>query len=829
MWLRRVKPKPAHLRVATLAILIVMCTLLILSAVFPFPEATISSLLSIGLGTSKYAAAQPVSTNGMAYAQVNKSGCHVHNGNCQIRLDFYLEPEDVRYYDRYLYLVDETSPEYLAGYPGEVDKDGNPVDQAEYDKWWEGLPRVWVNTPFHSHFVYLPADFTEDDIKAQIDIHLGNFYQAFQDGWDAVQGGMRHGWDTKTRTRPTDYSKVETSVEYDARVAACEATLSSLTEFQHKPEGETQGEIFPATEIDIGSAALPRAAYQDSDRYTLVDAVNPANDTGVIDYCEIYANVANSDDTWVGTFSASGNVLTCRDSVSLGDITAGSKQTFSSLDIDVVSGDYFGMHDKTGSSRIEADIVVSSVWRYEGECIDASDSQTFSLETYQISLYGTGETAGEPSISNTPGSKAFGILAVNTTSNTSIDYFTITNNGTGAVDVTIQGTDLTAEQSFHPITPVDVTPGSSATWVDVDVSAYVPSGTTGVILHLTNEYTSTIETGLRKNGSTDDRHDIGSLRSSTHTWAMIGVDSSRIFEAYLEVLTNVHLYLVGYTTQGVTFLTNGVNKTPSTVGSWQDVDCSMEAPNAVGLIFEIGTLTAEPQSFGMRKNGSTDSRTNMNEGHATFTVVIGCDTSQIAECLVAHANLRVYLIGYITSGAVFNTNATDLSLGATGAWTDLAAIPASSVMGFIEVKTSTIADYGLRVNGSSEELYMDAFYHPWAFIECDENYIIEGKISSTNVDFFLVGYAITPGVTWDLSDTATPGENTYGLYAGLDDEDDTFDVIIRETATYNTLVSNLAENATQDWGIKIYMPTSVSGYGNQQMSATITLVASAAS
>ena len=93
----------------------------------------------------------------MAYARINKTGCHVRKGNCQIRLDFYLEPTDPRYADRYLHLVDTTSPEYLAGYKGEVDEFGNPKDQADYDAWLASLPHVWTNTPFHTHFIYLPS------------------------------------------------------------------------------------------------------------------------------------------------------------------------------------------------------------------------------------------------------------------------------------------------------------------------------------------------------------------------------------------------------------------------------------------------------------------------------------------------------------------------------------------------------------------------------------------------------------------------------------------------------------------------------------------------
>jgi len=65
------------------------------------------------------------------------------------------------------------------------------------------------------------------------------------------------------------------------------------------------------------------------------------------------------------------------------------------------------------------------------------------------------------------------------------------------------------------------------------------------------------------------------------------------------------------------------------------------------------------------------------------------------------------------------------------------------------------------------------------------------------------------------------------MYAGLDDADDNFDIIIKKTAAYNYLVENLVEDATQDWGIKLYMPTSVSNYEGQTMTSTVTLIVSA--
>ena len=145
-------------------------------------------------------------------------------------------------------------------------------------------------------------------------------------------------------------------------------------------------------------------------------------------------------------------------------------------------------------------------------------------------------------------------------------------------------------QTFYPITPVEVTPGSSGSWQDVDASGSIPSGATGVILHIVNtgsvppgNNNATHNVGIRKNGSTDDRHS----DLNGHCWAMIGVDASRIFEAYVANTTDIDIYIAGYTKSGVTFATNATDKSLGTTGSWIDIDCSTEAPSAVGLIFEI--------------------------------------------------------------------------------------------------------------------------------------------------------------------------------------------------------------------------------------------------
>ena len=305
-------------------------------------------------------------------------------------------------------------------------------------------------------------------------------------------------------------------------------------------------------------------------------------------------------------------------------------------------------------------------------------------------------------------------------------------------------------QTFFPITPVEITPGTPNAWTDVDVAAYAPYGATGVLLHIVNPSGTDYPLGLRKNGSTDNRTQ--GLGYYNHYWAAIGVDSSRVFEAYIGSTTNIDIYLVGYTMPGVTFFTNAYNKELGSTGDWIDINCATEAPGAAGLIFEI-SAGSTATFFGLRKNGSSDNRTATTGYHCCFGAIIGCDASQICEGYISTLEVDFYLVGYITDGCTFNTNATNVSLDTIGSWLDLPALPASANMGFIEVTTSEYYDYGLRKNGSSENIYEEASRHPWAFVECDENRIIEGKIANTAVDFFVVGYSTVPQAGYKDTDT----------------------------------------------------------------------------
>jgi len=327
-------------------------------------------------------------------------------------------------------------------------------------------------------------------------------------------------------------------------------------------------------------------------------------------------------------------------------------------------------------------------------------------------------------------------------------------------------------QTFFPITPTEITASGTTSWVDMDASGSVPAGATGVILHIVNTNSSNRYMGVRKNGSTDDRH--GDMYGTTHCWAAIGVDANRVFEAYVESTTDIDIYVVGYTMSGVTFKTNADDKSLGSAGSWQDIDCSTEAPSAIGLIWEI---TGGTREFGFRKNGSSDDRYyDIYYGSSCKMAMIGCDASQICEGYIEYTSVDFFLVGYITDGATFNTNAADVSLGSAGSYIALSALPSGANMGIIEVCHTAVFTkaYGLRKNGQSGgyyDIYRDASRHPWAIVECDTNRVIEGKIESTDVDFFVVGYSTAVTLTQKSSSDTGAGAEASSPIASLSQAD----------------------------------------------------------
>jgi hypothetical protein len=315
--------------------------------------------------------------------------------------------------------------------------------------------------------------------------------------------------------------------------------------------------------------------------------------------------------------------------------------------------------------------------------------------------------------------------------------------------------------------PVDVTPGSTSAWVDVNVSANVPAGATGVILQMLNTSgSSTYHYGVRNNGSTDGwmvGTQATALAGSTSLF-MVGVDGSRIFECYIQN-TAVKTYLLGYTTAGATFFTNAVDKSTTTTGSYVDIDISGDtgANTAIGAIFIIKNTSGTAKTFNLRKNGSSDDRyTSVMAGWATMAL-IGVDGSELCEQKIFDTTMDAYLVGYITSGAVLFTNAVAKTTGTTGSYVDTditGDIAADDATGAIlEFTASSGYATAVRKNGASYDYY-GYIQHGWGICAIDNGDIFEQKIGNSNMDLYLVGYTLHTTTVY-----RSVGTNTGTLYS----------------------------------------------------------------
>lgn len=138
-------------------------------------------------------------------------------------------------------------------------------------------------------------------------------------------------------------------------------------------------------EITIGSAAINRG-FGLNGSSTYINDEDSASGTGTIDSFEIYCS-GDITVVKIGTFSGSGVSWDDRDYEVIGSVSSGSKQTFSGLDCDVVSGDKIGCYFEGGFS-LDYDSNAPDIFSKAGDQF-GSGAQTYSnMGIGPMSVYG---------------------------------------------------------------------------------------------------------------------------------------------------------------------------------------------------------------------------------------------------------------------------------------------------------------------------------------------------------------------------------------------------------------------------------------------------------
>ena len=145
-----------------------------------------------------------------------------------------------------------------------------------------------------------------------------------------------------------------------------------------------------------------------------------------------------------------------------------------------------------------------------------------------------------------------------------------TPNGVSATAI------FAAKGFFWLIEAIDISLTTTGSWQDIDLSAHVPTGTTGAIVEVINTATSGNLSGVVR-GKEDTRDYMSNanyerIASETHRWQIVTVDSNRLIQGYIEDV-RVDFKLKGYTLgSDPSYFANTPDVTPATKNQWTTID-----------------------------------------------------------------------------------------------------------------------------------------------------------------------------------------------------------------------------------------------------------------
>lgn len=332
---------------------------------------------------------------------------------------------------------------------------------------------------------------------------------------------------------------------------------------------------------------------------------------------------------------------------------------------------------------------------------------------------------------------------------------------------------------------INVTPSAVGSWANVDVSSYVPAGATGVLLAFVNRGGSNYRIDARHPDSTDNFYssDTTNVRSIGHIYTVVGINSSRIFEAARENAA-CDILLLGYTDGEITLFVNKIDISAlySGSGSWQDLNVSSYVPaDAKGIILRVYSSTAGNVVVARADGSTTDWSNSQVIALGWYTIIIK-NNNQIVEAYRSSTNGRFYLSGYINGTAPITlfTNPYDVSTATAGSWvnTCVGSYTSSIADGAILVRKNTANAFRQgqsRIVGSSNNWYAVSdirnYQAHWEFSGLNTSQCFQQYIEANTQDYYLMGYAepaYPPSVnSVSIDDDISTPPNEIDLAAGV--------------------------------------------------------------
>uniref|UniRef100_A0A6M3JSI5 Tail protein n=1 Tax=viral metagenome TaxID=1070528 RepID=A0A6M3JSI5_9ZZZZ len=282
-----------------------------------------------------------------------------------------------------------------AGYQGEVDIEGTPLNQSAYDRWYNKLPITQQLNPCLCHFMKVPENVT--DLSGYTERHFDPNTIATLDAI-LLRPDSAHYVSPLMRAKREPCEIVKTEDILDL-VSSINLRFKDLPIFTLN--GSLPLDIQPKS-IDIGMAAIDRDLSGGVAVQSYINGENPANATGGLDSLEVWLNTTGTID--IGTASEGApNVMTSRDYHSCGSVASGSKITITSeVSVDVVIGDFLGISGPSYSAALNERTASSGAGYWYQTTTDFATGFTDKTLTWYtpraVSVYATGTEVGGLSI-----------------------------------------------------------------------------------------------------------------------------------------------------------------------------------------------------------------------------------------------------------------------------------------------------------------------------------------------------------------------------------------------------------------------------------------------
>ncbi|RLG33686.1 hypothetical protein DRN97_04400, partial [Methanosarcinales archaeon] len=316
---------------------------------------------------------------------------------------------------------------------------------------------------------------------------------------------------------------------------------------------------------------------------------------------------------------------------------------------------------------------------------------------------------------------------------------------------------------------------TTGSWQDITCSE-VPDGAVAAIFEVVNSSSTTdYEFGLRKKGSTDDRH--LDLVGNRHVFFIIGLDSSKTCQGYIQD-TAIDFYLIGYLTSGQA-QTNGIDRSLSTTGSYVEIDESSDAPSSATGIFGELHLSSSGYKTAFRKKGASYDyyyRTYHKLGFA-----VGLDTNKKWESKIEDTSVDFYILGY------FAYSGTKTKIFTADALLQQTAI------------TKTITADGQIVNRKTKTFWADGIYAGTKTFAVDA--VLQQKSAKTfTADALLVEYAPERGFYYaklGSYNLINPPSESFSITEELNNIA-SFEFVVQNNETNREIITN---HLTEDFKI----------------------------